>query len=104
MNSLSWLRCGFSEAVDTFVLSKEGARVKAAAGRALHLTLSPNRYQHQPRGGPPGSPQRLRAAGAVVQSDDPHAVARRAEKRRLALEYLMEHDATVPKGVGFTSF
>lgn len=72
--------------------------MKAASSRALQLALSPNRYTFQPRGGAPGSPQRLRAAGTIVQSDDPNAVARRAEKRRIAVEYLIERDATAPSG------
>lgn len=92
------------EAIDTYVLSKEGLRVKAAAAHAHQLTLSPNRYVPQPRGGPPGSPVRLKAAAAVSQSVEPQAIARRSEKRRQALEFLMENDANTPQGTHFAPF
>ena len=85
-------------AVEEAVLTAEGARSKAAAARVLQLALSPNRYVNQPRGGAPGSPVRLRAAAAVLQSDDPNAIARRREKRKLAVQFLMDSNAMDPTG------
>jgi hypothetical protein len=51
-----------------------------------------------PVGGPPGSPQRMRAAAKVPWGDTAEAIARRMARRQEALTFLKDANALEPKG------
>ncbi len=49
-------------------------------------------------GGPPGSPERMRAAAKVPWGDSKEAIARRMGRRQDALTFLRDAKALEPKG------
>ena len=83
---------------DATALAEEGMRQKEAMRECRMLEMSTNRYENMPAGGPPGSPKRLRAAAAAAWSISAESVARRMEKRQLALAMLAEKKALNPAG------
>ena len=83
---------------DEAVLDNEGRRQKAAMRTSMELSRSENPFEKKAPGGPPGSPQRLRAAEASLWDVSEASIARRAERRQQALLLLASRHALKPEG------